>query len=325
MLKLKAGRVKKPDIEQQSSPVYEFLATFHFQSMTSFFCYRLTSTIKDFEVLLSLKDELCEIKEEWRSNLSLAVAKRDRLGQHLELLEKSLKEIHADIINLQEQNNAQLIEMKAQLEDDEVRKSKQQGNPSSLSDLVALVGDSEPGDTVSTLREKMKKSFDACKKQLEETEVLERHYLDLPKLSVKLGGDPVVISKFLPLLSFITLTDLETQKNPCPTRAKKSLPSSSTSAPSSLSASATANRESQEVAAELAPPTFVASRSTVFVLTIKQSGIIKGEVHIKLNVNFAPNFVQELGEFCFQTPKTFARTVTKVTYFLVSIKFNPNF
>ena len=49
-----------------------------------------------------------------------------------------------------------------------------------------------------------------------------------------------------------------------------------------------------------------------FILRLFQSGRLKGEIHIRPAPTFYPEFVQELGKFCYRSPKQFCRSLDKV-------------
>lgn len=57
---------------------------------------------------------------------------------------------------------------------------------------------------------------------------------------------------------------------------------------------------------------FVLGESSIFILKLLQSGILKGEIRIRPLLTFHPEFIQHLGKFCYKSPKYFSTTVKKV-------------
>jgi hypothetical protein len=58
---------------------------------------------------------------------------------------------------------------------------------------------------------------------------------------------------------------------------------------------------------------FLLGESSVFILKLLQSGSLKGEIRIRPLPTFHPEFLQQLGKFCYKFPKMFYTTVNKVS------------
>jgi hypothetical protein len=59
---------------------------------------------------------------------------------------------------------------------------------------------------------------------------------------------------------------------------------------------------------------FVLKDSSVFILRLFQSGLPKGEIHIRPYISRATtHFLKKLGEFCYNSPKNFNSAIDKVT------------
>jgi hypothetical protein len=61
---------------------------------------------------------------------------------------------------------------------------------------------------------------------------------------------------------------------------------------------------------------FVLGESSIFILKLLQSGTLKGEIRIRPLPTFHPEFLQQLGKFCYKFPKMFSTTVNKVIYII---------
>ena len=63
---------------------------------------------------------------------------------------------------------------------------------------------------------------------------------------------------------------------------------------------------------------FVLGESSIFILKLLQSGSLKGEIRIRPLTTFHPEFMQQLGKFCYKFPKMFSTAVNKVIYIISS-------
>ena len=63
---------------------------------------------------------------------------------------------------------------------------------------------------------------------------------------------------------------------------------------------------------------FVLGESSIFILKLLQSGSLKGEIRIRPLPTFHPEFLQQLGKFCYKFPKMFSTAVNKVIYIISS-------
>lgn len=57
---------------------------------------------------------------------------------------------------------------------------------------------------------------------------------------------------------------------------------------------------------------FVLGQSSIFILKLFQLGLPKGKIRVRPSPTFHPEFVQQLGKFCYKSPKDFSTTVKKV-------------
>jgi hypothetical protein len=55
-------------------------------------------------------------------------------------------------------------------------------------------------------------------------------------------------------------------------------------------------------------------QSYIFILKVSDYFVPMGEIRIRPASTFHPEFVQQLGQFCYKTQKTFASTVDKVIF-----------
>jgi hypothetical protein len=55
---------------------------------------------------------------------------------------------------------------------------------------------------------------------------------------------------------------------------------------------------------------------SIFILKLYKSGTFQGEIHVRPLPAFHPEFVQQLGEFCFESPKNFGSYIDKVWFHL---------
>jgi hypothetical protein len=63
---------------------------------------------------------------------------------------------------------------------------------------------------------------------------------------------------------------------------------------------------------------FVLGESSIFIMKLLQSGSLKGEIRIRPLPTFHPEFLKQLGKFCYKFPKIFFTTVNKVIYIISS-------
>jgi hypothetical protein len=56
-------------------------------------------------------------------------------------------------------------------------------------------------------------------------------------------------------------------------------------------------------------------QSYIFILKVFNNGTSIGEIRIRPAFTFHPEFVQKLGQFCYNSPKNFVSTVAKVIVF----------
>jgi cell fate (sporulation/competence/biofilm development) regulator YlbF (YheA/YmcA/DUF963 family) len=149
-------------------------------------------TIKNFESLLKLRDDIKKMRDQGQTKLALAIEKRKEVQTHLDQLSQCLKLVLHEV-NLQEEtNNILLVEMISELEASSpclhqpLNPEIPQDEDPLLSELISLVDDSNPQDSFDTLKEKMKKSLLSCERKLADavTVVKSLQYQKNSKISV---------------------------------------------------------------------------------------------------------------------------------------------
>ena len=278
------------------------------------FFVRLTSTIKDFEILLSLKEELGKMKQLGRCKLEKAHGKRVQLRHHLEQLDGQLDEIRLQIKGLKEENDSKLAELDSKLLETASKRPAEAGesgkkDPSPLSDLIALVSDSQPGDTQATLKEKMQKSVDECDAQLADAENMADWLIDRHKvkniIQLTVNGRPVPITGKPGLFSYLAFS-LADKDQPLEAVASADLIDQQPSKDEPKNP-----KEGPPVAYLAARPAISPpSSSKLLLMAIWRQGVLQGEVQIVLKMDWAPIFIHKLTNFC-QSPVPFAQTITK--------------
>ena len=128
------------------------------------------------DATLKLEGDMLKMKEEKTEKLTKAVENRRKVQGKLSIFMKSIKAAEEGVKQLQDQNNLCLAKMLSILERDtnkiSRRSQSQQDGQNFLSELMELVDDSSPADTVETLRLKMTKSVEWCDKKLSESMAL---------------------------------------------------------------------------------------------------------------------------------------------------------
>ena len=245
--------------------------------------------MKDFTDFLLLKRELEEVKRESQSKLNQASSQRKKIAQHLDDLEDYFLKAKNEITDLKKSNKIELDAIETQL-----FKSKESGDddddPSSLSDLVALVSDAEQGDTLATLRDKMKKNLKLSQKRLEEANSLSEYWEKLRK--------PGRVS--------VEINDKSADQLVCQNNSNSLLSFAVLYLMKKLSNGAEGTSEDDR------PIERPIRHFHILILGVKQGDNLFGEVSIKLNPKFAPNFVQKWGESCYKSPQLVGNSVSKV-------------
>ena len=116
------------------------------------------------------------MKEQKTDKLTKTVQNRRQVQEKLSAVMKCIKTAEEGVEQLQDQNNLCLAEMLSILEQDTKIASQQGGQNFFLSELMKMVDDSSPDDTVETLRLKMDKTVQSCGEKLKESKALVSQY-----------------------------------------------------------------------------------------------------------------------------------------------------
>ena len=295
------------------------------------------------------------MKHEKIDKLNKTVQKRIQVQEKLSIIMKSIKAAVKRVKELQHENNLRLTEILSvlQMNNSPNVNAASEANQLDeqkdlfLSELMELVDDSSPDDTIETLRMKMAQSVELCNKKLDEATALASDYdfQETMKITAQLYDDkdrPIKTCKWLesgfrfqpvssPLMSFQIRKELILINYAIASFLRGqnvSLKSPQPPPPTTADLSSATPSEDSAVHSLLPqhtlPPcptipqnNFVLSESSVFILRLFQSNIQIGELHILPTVTFHPEFVQKLGEFCHKTPKIFCSSIEKVFLFTI--------
>lgn len=310
---------------------------------------------KNINALLKLKEELLEIRDTGMSKLALAIQTRKKVQEEMDIIIEAINVAGEEAKKCQEDNDLSLAEMVSVWEeyessdtDQETEAQNGQKRDMVLSELMSLVEGSTSSDSVDTLKKKMTESFEVYKQKLDEATAVATEYERRRKTKIQVllydendrptSTHPVLKSgfRFLPispslngpfcqqdskLLSHAVFWFLERQKN----SMEEDLPSSVCDSKSSAVVtcpSATVVSTVQALPTSLPPrlpstgKRFLMSQSSIFILKLYKSGTFQGEIHVRPLPAFHPEFVQQLGEFCFESPKNFGSYIDKVWFHL---------
>ena len=115
-------------------------------------------SLKNFEALLTLRNDLKSKVEEGQTKLAEAIEKRREVQNYLSQVAKALKMIAAEVDSLEEENNVLLTELVSLLEGHHHSAEQQQDEPC-LSELMGLLDDCSSQDTIETLRQKLASKY----------------------------------------------------------------------------------------------------------------------------------------------------------------------
>ena len=114
-----------------------------------------TVSLKNFEALLTLRNDLRKKVEEGQNKLAEAIEKRRKVQDYLSQVSKALKLFTSEVDCLEEENNILLTELISLLEGHKTPTQDTAGNEPCLSELVSLFDDCSSQDTIESLREKL--------------------------------------------------------------------------------------------------------------------------------------------------------------------------
>jgi hypothetical protein len=303
---------------------------------------------KNPDGLLKLKDELVKMRDSGFNKLALAIQKRKEVQDQVGLVLKSLHAAEEEVKKFQDENNLCLVEMISILEANAGSSSTKINPPGKgliLSELMSLVEGSTSNDTPETLKQKMSKSVEMYEQKLEEaTAIAARtnsktkirvHLTDENGIPISTGGEqeiglqpiaqaldgPQILQDSI-LLSHTVVASLKRKSN----LVESQKPAASASAATSVLPPAPSNNERF----------FLGNLPSKFILRIFERfdtvtgtqenrqinslGVPQGEVHIRPVPTFHPEFVKQLGNFCYKSPMTFRSTMDKVIKSISSLK-----
>ena len=299
--------------------------------------YRLKN--KNVEDLVRLKEDLLKLRDTGTNKLALAIEKRKKVEEHLDLVIKSIRVAEEGAKNCQDENNlclAELIsilEINASLGSNSMFRFDKDRLPSEkdfiLSELMSLMEGSTPDDTAETLTKKMTESIELYDRKLDEaTAVASKLELRQKiKIQVHLSDDryrPIPTCgwleegfRFQPLdpflnepqikqdsmlISHAVFSALERQNIPL----KMKTSTASALPPTTPVPHPTVSIRSSKFT--------LGNLSSKFILRLFRSSRLKGEIHIRPAPTFHPEFVQKLGDFCYKSPKNFSTIIDKVIF-----------
>lgn len=304
------------------------------------------------------------MRDQGQTKLALAIEKRKEVQTHLNQLSQCLKLVLHEVNQQEEQNNILLVEMISELEasspclhqplDPEI---PQEEDPL-LSELISLVDDSNPEDSLDILKEKMKKSLLSCESKLADAVAVAKtlQYQKKSTISVWLT-DPR--NQSIPTFDWLEkgfTTYWPSDTNLTPTKRDflllshivfsiqkrgKKLNKQTTSdvaadMPSDHNPCVTKKFEetspSPPSVTTTDPSSVISLNSPIekfdlnkatLIMTVRRHGTFKGSVHIKLSPSCNSQFIQKLGKICFRTPKQFSNMIEKVSKNRCNIKIFP--
>ena len=116
------------------------------------------------------------MKEQKTDKLTKTVQNRRQVQEKLSAVMKGIKTAKKRVKQLQDQKNLCLAESLSILERDTKLASLQGGQNFFLSELMKMVDNSSPDDTIETLRLKMDKTVQSCGEKLKESKALVSQY-----------------------------------------------------------------------------------------------------------------------------------------------------
>ena len=282
-----------------------------------------STTVKNMDAFFSLKQEFCKVKEAQRQKLACNLEKRKQVAEELELYMDIFKRATSDLELQQEENSLQLNQLIALLEENSSATEKKDFF---LTELTSLA---EESSSAETLLAKMKESVEVCEEKLRSAELAAADYELCKKFKIKIhlydqddrlipchwldGGFSsgygriklkqriTIIKQNLYLLSHVIFSFLKNHKDAITDSA--STDSSSEEAFDASSMLMTISPVTQQK--------FVLGQS-IFVLWLMRFEQPIGAICIRPIPEFRPDFMQKLGDFCFQSPKYFPNKITKV-------------
>jgi len=273
-----------------------------------------------------MKEHFSKIKEPLRAKLESAVEKENQVRIYIDNLLTALKSLVIDVQKMEAESSLRLEELNSLLSSPNfITGTEEEENDAFLSELSSLMNSSQPEETVEMLKKKMEESFKEIETKLnssgETTELSE--LVNKTQIAVKLYSDESQFATLLPCPDLLvkgftskwkewsltgnltrTLGDLLLLSHLILTIRKRhgkivQIPAAAASLP-----------------VPLAPafpffPTPSNQDKSVFVLTLKHSGIVKGQVHIQ-PTTYYPNLVKKLGQFCSGTARSLSLPAGKV-------------
>ncbi|KAI9563447.1 hypothetical protein GHT06_010910 [Daphnia sinensis] len=307
------------------------------------------NTIKNFESLLNLRDDLKKMRDQGQTKLALAIEKRKEIQTHFQQLSESLQLVLHEVSVQEEQNNILLVEMISQLEANSPHLQShllssgmipgQDNQDPLLSELMSVVDGSKPEDSFEILKEKMKKTLQCYESKLAEAVAMAKSitYQKKSKIAVWLTDSNGQAIPTWDLLEsgFNTYWPNDTSLSPTKRdflllshivfsiqkRGQKINKQTNFSAVSHKAKpvatkldepSSLVKTENTNKTVKLDPSTekFDLNKSTL-ILTVRRQGTLKGTVLIKLSSSCDSPFIQQLGKICFHSPKHFSDVIGK--------------
>jgi hypothetical protein len=311
------------------------------------------NTIQNLESLLKLRDELKKMRDQGQTKLALAIEKRKEVQKHLHQISQCLNLVLHEVTQQEEKNNILLVEMISLLEASSLRLhpplnpeiSGGQDQDPLLSELISLVDGSNPEDSFSTLKEKMKNSLQSCEGKLADAVAAAKtiqnqkksrisvwltdpHNQEIPTWDLLENGFntfwPNETSLTPTKRDFLLLSHIVFSIQKRGVKHNKQTTSDVTAnPPSDLKPSVAKKLEETSPSVMTTNPSsmiglncpiekFDLNKSTL-IITVRRHGTWKGSTHIKLSSSSNSQFIQKLGKICFRSPKQFSNTIGKVS------------
>lgn len=264
-----------------------------------------SETMRSMEQVVEQKSELMKMKDQGISTLTQIIQKRKQIQEHLSLLRKSIQLTENKVKKLEDDNSLILAKLTSILELNKQHAKTPEvsvGGKKHLftSELLSIVEDFNPDDTIEILKYKMKKTLDVYDGYLEDATSISSNYDRLENMKITILNS----ERVAPILTL----DL-TKEN----RNKQDVILLSHSILSLLD-----NQSFLLASALTALPRSVNSSSSfvlghsIFVLKYYWTGFLVDELLIQPCTTFDKEFIQKLGSSCYKSPKKLLNSSIKV-------------
>lgn len=281
-----------------------------------------SSTLSNFEALLALKEDYLKMKEPVQLKLEAIVHRMKEFSFYLAQVLDALKSFESNMKTLQENNDVMLAEAMSLLESDLFASgSKEKENDAFLAELLSLVDSSHPEEKLESLKTKMKESFSNLEQkfsshdqEIDQSELVaktrvviqlfDEHNASQTTSSILDGGfiaqwkESLCEGDLLLLSHLVIAVAKQADRNSAPAPTLHPLPP-----PQPFLLPALAPSENNQT---------VTPSEYTFVVTVKQLGVVKGQIHISPTLGPTQVFTEQFGQYCYRSPKVFHQPLKKV-------------